>query len=108
MGGLRFASKCSLKKLLGCDIVAAIQLNDTSVVKGIGIARQRQFCAQSCLGHSKISPSASRHFGNRGILLYQAAKQIARFGKTPAGKLLMRGFEGAQSCRLVERRLRWR
>jgi hypothetical protein len=103
-----FTLERSFKHLLRRNILAAIELDDATVVKRVSIAWKNALRPQARFRNREIRSRASRDFRYLRILVYENSKLVPRFSKTAPGKLLMCAFERNESCRLILRRWSWR
>jgi hypothetical protein len=104
----RLTLECSFKHLLRRNVLAAIELDDATIVKRVSIAWENAFGPQARLRNREIRSRASCDFRYLRILVYQNSKLIPRFRKTASCKLAMRTLEGDESCRLILRGWSWR
>ena len=87
--------------LLGRNILAAVELDDASIVKRVGIARKNAFRSQARLCNREIRSRTRRDFCYLRVFLYENSKLIPRLSKPASGKLLVRPFECDKRCRLI-------
>ena len=95
MRGLRLTLESALKHLLRGDVLSTIKLYDSTIIKRIGVARQRAFRPQTRFGDVQVSACARGHFRNARVLFNQGAELQARFAKTTASELLVGALESA-------------
>src|SRR5216684_6737844 len=72
--GFRLPLERALEKFLRRNVLAAIQFNDATIVKRVGVTRRRHLSSQSRVRYREVGAGASRDFGNRGELFYQRAE----------------------------------
>src|SRR5260370_28927220 len=102
------APQRALKQLLRRNIIAAVQLNYSTIIKRVGVPWQRQLSSHSRFSNGKIGASSSCYFRDRRILFDQRAKLISCFAKVTTSKLLVCSLKRAKRGRLIMSRLRWR
>ncbi len=87
------ALQSAFKHFLRRHILTAIQFNDATIVKRVGIARKNALCAKPGLGDRKIRACARRDLRNLEIFVQKSAKLITRFTKTASRELFVSSLE---------------
>lgn len=90
----RLAFEGSFKHLLGGYILAPIQFDDPSIVKGVSVAGEHAFGSQTRFRNREVGAGARRHLGNLRVLVNQETKLIAGFSEAASRKLFVGSFEG--------------
>src|SRR6185369_6300931 len=98
MRRFRLTLECSFEHLLRCYILTAIELDDTAVVKRVGITWENAFSSQARLRNREIRSRTRCDFCYLRVFVDENSELVPRLSKPPAGKLLMCAFKCNQSC----------
>ena len=88
-----FTFEGAFKHLLGGDIFAPVQFDNSSIVKRISIAWKNTFGPQARFRDGEVGTSSSCHLGNLRVLVYQNSELIAGLGEATSCEFLVRAFK---------------